>query len=44
MLRTLLSALTLLCAILLPLAGHAAQLDELKSLNLELPSARERMR
>ena len=39
MLRTLLPASTLLCVILLPLAGHAAQLDELKSLNLELPSA-----
>jgi hypothetical protein len=39
MLRTLLPALTLLCAILPPLAGHAAQLDALKSLNLELPSS-----
>ena len=39
MLRTLLPASTLLCVILLPLAGHAAQLDELKSLNLELPSS-----
>jgi hypothetical protein len=40
MLRTLLpAASTLFCGILLPLAGHAAQLDELKSLNLELPSS-----
>jgi mono/diheme cytochrome c family protein len=39
MLRTLLPTSTILCAILLPLAGHAAQLDELKSLNLELPSS-----
>ena len=37
-LRILLTSSTILCAILLPLAGHAAQLDELKSLNLELPS------
>ena len=49
MLRTLLPASTILCAILLPLAGHAEQLDELISPNLELPSrcfrtARERMR
>jgi hypothetical protein len=39
MLRTLLPASTILGAILLPLAGHAAQLDELKSPNLELPSS-----
>ena len=39
MLRTLLPASTILCAILLPLTGHAARLDELKSLNLELPSS-----
>jgi hypothetical protein len=39
MLRTLLPASTLLCVILLPLAGHAAQLNELKSLTLELPSS-----
>ena len=39
MLRTLLPASTLLCVILLPLAGHGAQLDELKSLNLALPSS-----
>jgi hypothetical protein len=39
MLRTLLPASTILCAILLPLAGHAEQLDELISPNLELPSS-----
>jgi mono/diheme cytochrome c family protein len=39
MLRTLLPTSMILCAILLPLADHAAQLDELKSLNLELPSS-----
>jgi hypothetical protein len=39
MLRTLLPASTILCAILLPLSGHAAQLDELKSPNLGLPSS-----
>jgi hypothetical protein len=38
MLRTLLTSSTILYAILLPLAGRATQLDELKSLNLELPS------
>jgi len=39
MLRTLLPASIILCAILLPLAGHAAQLDELISPKLELPSS-----
>ena len=39
MLRILLPASTILCAILLPLAGHAAQLDELISPKLELPSS-----
>jgi mono/diheme cytochrome c family protein len=39
LLGTLLAASTMVCAILLPLAGHAAQLDELISPNLELPSS-----
>jgi hypothetical protein len=39
MFRTLLPASALMCVILLPLTGHAAQLDELKSLTLELPSS-----
>ena len=39
MFRALLPASTLLCVILLPLAGHADQLDELISPNLELPSS-----
>ena len=39
MLRTLLPASIILCAILLRLAGHAAQLDELISPQLELPSS-----
>src|SRR3977135_855035 len=37
LLGTLLAASTIACAILLPLAGHAAQLDELISPNLEVP-------
>jgi hypothetical protein len=39
MLRTLLMTVTALGVTLLPRAGHAAQLDELKSLNLNLPSS-----
>jgi hypothetical protein len=38
MLRTLLMTVTAL-GVMLPRAGHAAQLDELKSLNLNLPSS-----
>lgn len=39
MLRSLLVTATALGLMLHPRAGHAAQLDELKSLNLDLPSS-----
>jgi hypothetical protein len=38
MLRALLSSMTILCAVILAIACRAAPLDQLKSLNLDVPS------
>jgi hypothetical protein len=39
MLRALLSSMTILCAVILAIACRAAPLDQLKSLNLDVPSS-----